>query len=546
MTDVLDWTTFTFNLDKAIQQWPICQKRTSRHKQFTFWTPDYIIKAPYKSDRVNLILSRAKFMQSLSLPFVVYPKYVLKIKDTSTYAIVFPNISTDKTIESKDYVETFTGIEHKLVCSQGVDKFQNLFLQTSQLDNYVPYLTFSFLVLYLLNTGDTGLYNVIVDKNTNVPYIIDYEEEATSKRTDSLFYFSKNPNKQVYNKWVEILEKYKQDVGTSFLSIAGKFPDRQVDITNIYNLFMNTDTIKSMEDNVTLPVYRGPFGPSKTYSGYSLDIIKSAIQKYIRRNMTTKALIAGYEMYEVGNLEGAKAVKTNLFNRLAVISAEDIGYANPELVLAVINYVLTRPSKDNPNKELAELFAIIQLLANSPKTRILSHLNRVYVVPEGRALAKKYNVDVSVPEDPEQAYKDKDLRSLGYYGKDLEHNWKIAKDYIPANVYTLMDKAVKKFSEKRPFAMFALAWPLMNMPNIIEPLDLTPTFNIWYNSEDTIKTIVNHEYQFTIDPFVVDKHTKEGRGQGADRNKFVTEGTVIIPEDTRFKHDLFEKIYIES
>ena len=73
-------------------------------------------------------------------------------------------------------------------------------------------------------------------------------------------------------------------------------------------------------------------GSSKTYSGLDLDVVKSALQKYIRRNMPQKALLSAIELYRFGEVGGIAAV-TNMYNRLAIIANEDIGPANLSLVL---------------------------------------------------------------------------------------------------------------------------------------------------------------------------------------------------------------------
>src|SRR6516162_10560953 len=78
--------------------------------------------------------------------------------------------------------------------------------------------------------------------------------------------------------------------------------------------------------------YGGYMGENTTFSGYAIDVVKSAMQKYIRRNMVEKALISMIELYRMPEVDGdAKSIQSNMFNRLAVIAAEDIGPSNVKL-----------------------------------------------------------------------------------------------------------------------------------------------------------------------------------------------------------------------
>lgn len=134
--------------------------------------------------------------------------------------------------------------------------------------------------------------------------------------------------------------------------------------------------------------YKGSFGGTTTYSGYTVDVMKSALQKYIRRNMTMKALVSAFELYRLKELEQGDRFVTNLYNRLAVISCEDIGPANLNLVGMTLDLVL------NDNREASKLATIVQLLSESEKTRMMSHIYKVYIDSKGREYAKSLGLIV--------------------------------------------------------------------------------------------------------------------------------------------------------
>lgn len=63
-----------------------------------------------------------------------------------------------------------------------------------------------------------------------------------------------------------------------------------------------------------------------SYNGYTLDVLKSALQKYIRRGRFVKATYAAFELDMFALIE-AEGIRSNLIHRLMIIFMEDV--ANP-------------------------------------------------------------------------------------------------------------------------------------------------------------------------------------------------------------------------
>lgn len=63
-----------------------------------------------------------------------------------------------------------------------------------------------------------------------------------------------------------------------------------------------------------------------SYNGYPLDVLKSAMQKYIRRSRFVKAIYAAFELDMFALIE-AEGIRSNLIHRLMIIFMEDV--ANP-------------------------------------------------------------------------------------------------------------------------------------------------------------------------------------------------------------------------
>lgn len=62
----------------------------------------------------------------------------------------------------------------------------------------------------------------------------------------------------------------------------------------------------------------------KTYNGYTLDVMKSAVQKYIRRNIPLKAIYCGIDLDLFSFLKEGEKIRTNLIHRLMIIYLEDV------------------------------------------------------------------------------------------------------------------------------------------------------------------------------------------------------------------------------
>ncbi len=97
----------------------------------------------------------------------------------------------------------------------------------------------------------------------------------------------------------------------------------------------------------------------------------SAIQKYIRRGMEAEAFELACEM-----IETSKPFTSWLLNRLQVISHEDIGLANPDLIILVATCCqqadrLYKPDKTGPVKMIVG--TMIRAMCRSPKSREGDH-----------------------------------------------------------------------------------------------------------------------------------------------------------------------------
>ena len=71
--------------------------------------------------------------------------------------------------------------------------------------------------------------------------------------------------------------------------------------------------------------YYDPWSNTKTKHGLDADLVISALQKCIRRSDEATAMRMAYELYITSEFHEAK-----MWNRLLVISVEDVGFGNPQ------------------------------------------------------------------------------------------------------------------------------------------------------------------------------------------------------------------------
>ena len=108
----------------------------------------------------------------------------------------------------------------------------------------------------------------------------------------------------------------------------------------------------------------------KSINGLCLDVIKSGLQKSIRRGHAEQALYYGREFYSFNEAgEGGKRIVTNFRHRLMIISLEDV--CNMQLI----------PQVEKSLKEPLDSKLVVKLilnLCNSTKSRICSHVRAIF------------------------------------------------------------------------------------------------------------------------------------------------------------------------
>ena len=115
----------------------------------------------------------------------------------------------------------------------------------------------------------------------------------------------------------------------------------------------------------------------KSRSGFPLDLLKSGIQKYVRRGELNKSLFCCSEM-ELFTKIGCKGVVTNLLNRLKVILVEDICWNEVGNICSIIDLIDEYEKSERTKNQC--LFRCLYIMKECKKLRYASDIKSVFTI----------------------------------------------------------------------------------------------------------------------------------------------------------------------
>lgn len=116
--------------------------------------------------------------------------------------------------------------------------------------------------------------------------------------------------------------------------------------------------------------------------GFSDSVLKSAIQKYLRRKEIDKGfaslkLLLSISKYMDKDPKRIKSILSNTINRLIVMMSEDVGIAEPSIVMKVHYFY----EKYLDTHDLGYILTMYNILIHSKKTRFISDIKSVFLLP---------------------------------------------------------------------------------------------------------------------------------------------------------------------
>lgn len=277
-------------------------------------------------------------------------------------------------------------------------------------------------------------------------------------------------------------------------------------------------------------------------NGYKLDVLKSGLQKYIRRNIYNKAIYCAFELDSFA-IE-CERVRTNFIHRLMIIFMEDISIGN-YLIWDKLNdnfqLLFNERKKINRNRniELNVINNIVINLCNSNKIRICSFI-RAYItatnLPDGLNLLKKeyknrekyitFNLNKDIlKKEIIELIGEKDFNGFYYIYNCIENKYLKPKDIF--DIYKLfnipfIDIAYSWYKEIKTQEQFItwmlpLAWHIFGNPADCSYYKITPHNEYKMNTSP-----------ITFDDYVYDKHTKNSLNNTS--KYFALTSSMVIPE----------------
>jgi hypothetical protein len=311
------------------------------------------------------------------------------------------------------------------------------------------------------------------------------------------------------------------------------------------------------------------------------DIIKSGLQKSIRRCMTSEALSYGIEgdLFSLVENQGkSKGNRTNLMNRLRIILIEDL--FDWRVILQVEPW-FTAWEKERKNISSRKyLLSIIRVMSEAKKIRLISDL-KVFLIRElyRQTLGNKYDkLFNGWNEHGERTdllsrfiylLKNKNPNCLYWYQEmylnKLDTDIWLTLINIVKNSNPILIKVIKTLQllqlqltknhrERYLYTMCAIAFILFDDHIDWSPKELSKLMS----DQKTEKIYQKHLHKWTCDnlPYgkagwlpeniVVDKHTFNGRMHGKTALDFAKIGSLVLNEDKNFYFPILRKIYLEK
>ena len=346
------------------------------------------------------------------------------------------------------------------------------------------------------------------------------------------------------------------------------------------------------------------FRNEKSMNGFRIDILKSLLQKSIRRNESANAIFAAIDLWCFGCAENGKRVVTNLKTRLKVIAIEDTGVANPMIVQYLDEQLKVLEKTNFSDKESFK--KSINIVANV--AAIMSRGNHLRACSDYKAV---FMLDKMVTEKLELRFEDvyskRPPKSVDFKNHLYEITEKESADFL--TLQNDIDNLVKLLLEKNDFA-FEYAKKIIDLEktpkrnNSSKPcyllMDIFQTIGTHLNDDNLIKdisicrrwlksgfqnlkekdlpiyhvlililkrdlieripvvdkffieidesVIVNFEsdLKFEVPDYVIDKHTLKGKKRKKNVMDFAIEGALVVNQPLNLFNDVYRKIYVES
>tara|TARA_B110000858_G_scaffold91315_1_gene105505 strand:- start:1144 stop:3108 length:1965 start_codon:yes stop_codon:yes gene_type:complete len=322
--------------------------------------------------------------------------------------------------------------------------------------------------------------------------------------------------------------------------------------------------------------YRTCFS-SISQNGYKLDILKSGMQKYLRRKQFGDMVWCAYEIYKFElyactekQQKACNAIITNLINRIIVMMDEELLFAETERYIVLREMI--EKFQENRKSSGETLILMCKCLVEGRISRRNSDLRSWW---SHRIINEDYGLDDTVyferfvecfERKDDECFKwmfkifkgEKKGDTVRYRRKDnIYMVWEYLFDtnVVKANsVYKkVMDYKLNEFFKLGRGERFMFLCSCIDMAmkcntpedksrEILSNLRELYVHGRWIDA-DLLKKC--NEY-IQIDDYCIDMHTSQGRKMGKNKADFAKEGCVVVDEDKEFYVREWRDYYIQE
>ena len=317
-----------------------------------------------------------------------------------------------------------------------------------------------------------------------------------------------------------------------------------------------------------------------TWNGYPADVVKSGLQKYIRRSVLEKALYCAVELdlfKEAENTKEAEGIRTNFLHRLMIIFMEDVeNLALFDTIYTKMNLLFEERDKEDRHKEREAhwITEIVTLLVRSKKARMCSHVRALFsskyeplhesypsMAPFWLALHKALK-EAKQAEAPLEFHcsmftrhlREKNLMAV-YHAFQIE----LSEEKLPQKLFRsskpvwfifhqLMNpmapvktERVKKFAEwyKEHIGGMKEGFMCWLLP-LLHELEVIPLGTADEEPIPSYRAMNSDGHTITMDDYVLDRHTSRGRGKSLV--EFALVGALVEPQ-AEYVNEIWKRFY---
>ncbi len=290
---------------------------------------------------------------------------------------------------------------------------------------------------------------------------------------------------------------------------------------------------------------------SETSDGVDVTVLKSALQKYIRRSNYDKSLwtASRLDLFYLAPDNTGERIRTNFIHRLMVIYLEDIGFVGlkhwKELDYLIMDVLLNKNIRKDSSKRGLQISAIrrvVEILADKKldKSRSVSHLNAFSSATEDQLKDSPYKDVVPLAKFDKNSMSTRLGFAKYLFSQTDETKYRLlTRNYSNKDVIDISKRWYKEIKTKEKFCTWMMVLADMVLNPDYKSTKLLDYKNINPEAQDSWSDLISKKIKF--DDYVFDKHVKNSKDRTT--TYFATTASYVEPESPLVDMEL-KRIYL--